>query len=224
MILVNPEELKLGCSFADFEHSVIAKALNAVAKALSVGQKGLAFDTLLPSALDYLEKHLTHEERVLENAFLYWAEDVGYGDLYGEFFRSFRNFLRERGKDLGKHTFGDFVEFLETFKGKHPKAEEFFQILELIEHQKKGHQSVVQMLKGELSKIDPSQEPKRIVEQLGVALSFVLNRVLKMDSKYVEFYKKYEIPACEEKPISPPPEVLKLIEELLEENNPTLSK
>jgi hemerythrin len=224
MILVNPEELKLGCSFADKEHSVIANALNAIAKALSLGEKDLAFNSLLPNALDYLEKHLTHEERVLENAFLYWAEEMGLGDLFTEFFESFRNFLRERGKDLGKHTFGDFVEFLETFKGKHLKAEEFFQILELIEHQKSGHQNIIQMLKGELSKIDPSQEPKRIIEQLGVALSFVLNRVLKMDRKYVEFYKKYDIPACEEKPILPPAEVLDLIENLLKDGSPTLSK
>ncbi|RTZ60152.1 MAG: hypothetical protein DSZ31_02575 [Gammaproteobacteria bacterium] len=224
MTLISREELLLGCSFADVEHGIIADALNAIAKAIAMGEKEFAFKTLLPASLDYLEKHLTHEEKVLENAFFYWAEERNYGDLYEEFFGNFHNYLIEKDKNLKEYTYRDFLEFAEAFKVKYPKEEEFFRILELIEHQKHGHKNVSRLLRKELSKIDPSEEPKRIVEQLGVALSFVLNRVLKMDRKYVEFYRNYNIPACEEKPLYPPKEVLELIESVLKNDGIPLSE
>ncbi len=212
-MLVKVEELTLGCPFADNEHKVIADALNATAKALSKGHRTLVFETLLPSALDYLDKHLTHEERVLHNAILYWAEEKNLGDQLEEFYFQFQKHLRGRGKDLTSYGFGDFLLFLEEFSMDLRLKE----LVKLLEHQRKGHRSVRETLKRELSKIDPSEEPKRLVEQLGVAVSFVLNRVLKLDRKYVEFYKEYGIPACGEKPLLPPAEVVRLIEKILKE-------
>jgi len=215
MNIINPKELMLGCPFADTEHTVIAKALNAIAKSIALGERELAFNTLLPTALDYLERHLTHEEKVLENALLFWAEENGLGDVYENFYKNFYNSLKGLGKDFSNYDYRDFIAFFEDFKKSYPEAEELFEWLNLIEHQKKGHQNIVDLLQKELEKIDPLAEPKRILEQLGIAVSFVLNRVLKMDRKYVEFYKRYSIPACEEKAILPPAKIIELIEDIL---------
>jgi len=219
MDIINPQELMLGCPFADTEHTVIAKALNAIAKSIALEKKEFAFNTLLPTALDYLERHLIHEEKVLENAFLFWAEENGLGDVYEDFYKDFYNFLKGHGKDFSNYSYRDFITFFEDFKRSHPEAEELFEWLNLIEHQKKGHKNIIELLQKELEKIDPLAESKRILEQLGIAVSFVLNRVLKMDRKYVEFYKRYSIAACEEKAILPPTEVIELIEDILEKDS-----
>ncbi|NPB04925.1 MAG: hypothetical protein GXO08_00870, partial [Aquificae bacterium] len=200
--------------FADAEHGVIAKALNAIAKALARGDRDLAFNKLLPAALEYLDRHLTHEERVLENAILYWAEEKGLGDELESFYQSFRRYLRLKGKSENDYSYKDFLEFsYETGFTDSP----LFKLVDLLEHQKKGHAAVKNQLLEELSKINPEEEPKRILAELGLAVSFVLNRVLKLDKKYVDFYKRYGIPACGEKPLLPPPEVLRLVEKVLKE-------
>jgi len=204
-LLVSPKELLLGCKFADVEHTVIANALNAIAKLVKEGEREKAFKELLPLSLDYLHNHLTHEERVLENAIFYWAEEKGYEEFLDEF-------LKAR---LDLNDYKKFLNWLEEFKTKYNPPDEVIENLKLLAQQKYSHNQVISLLREELKRIDPASEPKRILEQLGITLSFVLNRVLKSDKKYVEFYEKNKIPACEERPLLPPPEVLRTIKTIL---------
>ncbi len=204
-LLVSHEELLLGCKFADVEHTVIANALNAIAKLVREGEKEKAFNGLLPVSLDYLHHHLTHEERVLENSIFYWAEEKGYEDFLDEFQTARLNLEDYKG----------FLNWLERFKTEHEPPDEVVETLKLLAQQKYSHTQVISLLKEELKKINPSSEPKRILEQLGIKLSFVLNRVLKSDKKYVEFYERNNIPACEERPFLPPPEILETLRNIL---------
>jgi len=213
MQLINPRELLLNCPFADVEHLIIGNALNALATLIEKGKKEEAFDDLLPAVLDYLQKHLTHEEKVLEHAFTIWCEENGYCELYEAFKEYLKNAISEGESD----SYSTFLKVLETFKEHYPDKEDFFKVLELVEHQKYGHRHIVNLLLHELKILDVNEAPKRIVQQLGLILSFVLNRVLKLDSKYVEFYKKYNLPACEDKPYAPS-EILELLKNILGED------
>jgi hypothetical protein len=125
MTLDNPNDLILGCTFADIEHSVIANALNAIGKLLMENQKQMVFDKVFPLSLDYLQKHLSHEKRVLINAFEYWIEEMGWRDIYEDLKKRFRQFLKEKGKDLTDYTYKDFMEF----KTQYPFKEEEREIL-----------------------------------------------------------------------------------------------
>ena len=219
MVLVNPKDLILDCRFADVEHLVIANALNAIGKLLiQKNDKKTVFDTILPLSLDYLSKHLLHEERVLENAFEYWVEEQGLGDLYEELKRKFWEFLKARGKDFQTYEFKDFVEFEDSLRETDPKIKELLKWWQLIENQKQGHKHIDKDLKEALERINPDSPPKSIASQLGMVVSYVLNRVLKLDKKYVDFYRENNIPACEEKPLLPPPEVVETLKEILGED------
>ena len=219
MVLVNPRDLILDCRFADVEHLVIANALNAIGKLLiQKNDKKTVFDTILPLSLDYLSKHLLHEERVLENAFEYWVEEQGLGDLYEELKRKFWEFLKARGKDFKNYEFKDFVEFRDSLGDIDQKTEELLKWWQLIENQKQGHKHIDKDLKEALEKINPDSPPKAIASQLGMVVSYVLNRVLKLDKKYVDFYRENNIPACEEKPLLPPQEVIETLKGILGED------
>jgi hypothetical protein len=41
-----------------------------------------------------------------------------------------------------------------------------------------------------LERINPEENPKKIAAELGLIISYILSRVLKLDKKYVEFYKE----------------------------------
>jgi hemerythrin len=207
-LLISPEELLLGCKFADVEHTAVANALNATAKLVREGEKEFALKKFLPDSLDYLNKHLTHEERVLEHAIVYWAEEKGLEEFLDEFLRARLNLADYKG----------FLNWLEKFKETKNPPPEMVETLKLLAQQKYSHTQIISLLKEELGKIDPKSEPKRILEQLGIKLSFVLNRVLKSDRKYVEFYERNNIPACEERPLLPPEEFLKTLKDILGEN------
>jgi hemerythrin len=210
MQLIDPRELLLNCPFADVEHLIIGNALNALATLIEQGKKEEAFDDLLPAVLDYLQKHLTHEERVLENAFSVWCEENDFCELY----ESFKNYLKTTISEGETDSYSTFLKVLETFKEKYPDKKDFFDVLELVEHQKYGHKNIVNILLQELKILDVNESPKKIIQQLGLILSFILNRVLKLDSRYVEFYRKYNLPACEERPYAPQ-EVIELLKNIL---------
>lgn len=214
MTLVNPKDLILNCDFADAEHLVIANALNAIGKLLLQNEKDLVFNTVLPTSLDYLQKHLYHEERVLINAFEFWIEEIGWGDIYENLKMKFRNFLNSKGKDLDNYEYRDFMDF-KTQLGFDKEEIEILKWWQLVENQKHGHKNVANHLMEELKKIDTSAEPKKIVADLGMVISYVLSRVLKLDKKYVDFYREKGIPACGEKPLLPPAEVVQMLKEIL---------
>ena len=216
MLLVNPKDLILECRFADTEHLVIANALNAIGNLLIYKQdKDKVFKEVLPLSMDYLSKHLLHEERVLENAFEYWVEEQGLGDLYENLKIQFWEFLKRKGKTLKNYEFRDFMEFKNSLREDSEDIKTILKWWKLIENQKHGHKNVANSLQRELEKINPDSPPKNIASQLGMVVSYVLNRVLKLDKKYVEFYKENGIPACEEKPLLPPPEVVQTLKEIL---------
>ena len=219
MILVNPQDLILGCRFADVEHVVIANALNAIGKLLIQKQdKETVFNDILPLSMDYLSKHLLHEEKVLENAFEYWVEEKGLVDLYEDLKRRFWEFLKVKGKDFDNYEFKDFIEFIDSLEQGYSQLEEIIKWWKLIENQKHGHRDIAQKLEEELKKINPQSPPKTIASQLGMIISYILTRVMKLDKKYVDFYKKNGIPACDDKPLIPDSEVLNLLKEILQED------
>jgi len=216
MSLVNPKDLILGCTFADIEHLVIANALNAIAKLLiEKGDKEAVFNQILPISLDYLTKHLTHEERVMENAFEYWIEEEGYGDIYEDLKRQFWEYLKSIGKDFSNYEFKDFMTFKTNIENDNPQVKEILRWWQLIENQKHGHKSIAQQLTRELERINPNSPPKKIAQELGMIVSYILSRVLKLDRKYVEFFREKNIPACFEKPLIPDKEVVEILKGIL---------
>jgi hemerythrin len=72
-MLINPNEIKIGCSVFDAEHVALVNMINAIHKLLKEGNRQKAKEIFQKGLVEYTEKHLAHEEKVMEK--------FGYPDL-----------------------------------------------------------------------------------------------------------------------------------------------
>ncbi len=200
-MLINPKEILIGCPFADFEHVVIVNLLNATAKLSQTGKRKRTVEVFLPTLVNYLNAHLTHEEKITESAVIFWAEER---ELEG----FLEKFLTERDNVNDIKQLGEWLSRINP-----PKEVE--KVVKLLVQQRFSHKNIISVVENELSKINPESSPKRIVEQLGILSSFLINRITKTDKKFKEFFEEYGLPACRTKPLEPPDELLKEAEEIL---------
>jgi len=207
-ILIKPEELLLNCNFADAEHITIANTLNAIRTAAVKKEFNLVSKTLFPFFTDYLHKHLEHEERVFETALVWWIDEFGNDALLERYLKDKANFSDYRF----------FLNWAEDVERQYNPPQEFMDVLKVLGQQKFSHIKISTLLEEELNISNGGVlEGKKIIELLGILHSFLLNRILKSDKQYVEFYKKYNIPACGENPLLPPENITRLLKEILKE-------
>jgi len=93
-MLIDPKEVLNGCPVFDAEHVMLVNLLNAVYKLLKEGKKDEAKKLFQEGVVRYTEKHLKHEEEVMEK--------FGYPDLekHKKTHHIFRKVIEEDIKNL----------------------------------------------------------------------------------------------------------------------------
>jgi hemerythrin len=93
-MLFDAREVINGCKVFDTEHMLLVNLLNAVYKLLKEGKREKAKELFKKGVIEYTEKHLRHEEEVMER--------FGYPDLerHKKTHETFRKVIAEDIKNL----------------------------------------------------------------------------------------------------------------------------